>query len=84
MELITEGFDKVVDWLKEQWQELTFEHLLYLMAFSFILSYVTEYILKFKQFRLLYYAISILLLIKLFEGGHPVGGVESVYKLILI
>jgi hypothetical protein len=84
MELITEGFDKVIDWLKEQWQELTFEHLLYLMAFSFVLSYITEYILKFKQIRILYYAVSILLLIKLFEGGHPIGGVESVYKLILI
>lgn len=84
MDLIKEGFDKIVNWLKEQWQELTFEHLLYLMAFSFVLSYVTEYLLKFKQFRFLYYAISILLLIKLFEGGHPVGGVETVYKLALI
>ncbi len=84
MELITEGFDKVVNWLKDQWQQLTFEHLLYLMAFSFVLSYITEYILKFKQLRILYYTISILLLIKLFEGGHPIGGVESAYKLILI
>ncbi len=84
MELITEGFDKVVNWLKDQWQQLTFEHLLYLMAFSFVLSYITEYILQFKQVRILYYTISILLLIKLFEGGHPIGGVESAYKLILI
>ncbi len=84
MDLIKEGYDKVVNWLKEQWRELTFEHLLYLLAFSFVLSYVTEYLLKFKQIRWLYYSISILLLIKLFEGGHPIGGVESVYKLILI
>ncbi len=84
MELITEGFDRVIDWLKEQWQQLTFEHLIYLLAFSFVLSYVTEYILKFKQLRILYYTISILLLIKLFEGGHPIGGVESAYKLMLI
>jgi len=74
----------IVNWLKEQWQQLTVEHLLYLMAFSFVLSYVTEYILKFKQIRILYYAVSILLLIKLFEGGHPIGGVETVYKLALI
>ncbi len=84
MDLITEGFDKVINWLKDQWRQLTFEHVLYLLIFSFVLSYITEYILKFKQIRWLYYTISILLLIKLFEGGHPIGGVESVYKLILI
>ena len=77
-------YSKIIDWLKEQWRELTFEHLLYLMAFSFILSYITEYLLKFKKFRFLYYTITILLLIKLFEGGHPIGGVETVYKLALI
>lgn len=80
----TDFYSKITDWLKEQWQELTFEHLLYLMAFSFILSYVTEYLLKFKQFRILYYTLAVLLLIKLFEGGHPIGGVETVYKLVLI
>jgi hypothetical protein len=74
----------ITGWLKEQWDELTFTHLIYLTVFSFILSYVTEYVLKFKQIRWLYYSVSILLLIKLFEGGHPIGGVESVYKLILI
>lgn len=77
-------YNKITGWLKEQWQMLTFEHLLYLMAFSFVLSYITEYVLKFKQFRIIYYAISILLLLKLFEGGHPIGGVETVYKLVLI
>lgn len=77
-------YSKITDWLKEQWQELTFEHLLYLMAFSFVLSYVTEYVLKFKQIRWLYYSVAVLLLIKLFEGGHPIGGVETVYKLVLI
>lgn len=77
-------YHKITGWLWEQWQSLTFEHILYLMAFSFILSYVTEYLLKFKQFRILYYTLAVLLLIKLFEGGHPIGGVETVYKLALI
>lgn len=77
-------YSDITGWLKEQWQMLTFEHLIYLIIFSFILSYITEYLLKFKQFRFLYYALTILLLIKLFEGGHPIGGVETVYKLALI
>lgn len=77
-------YSKITDWLKEQWQMLTFQHLIYLLIFSFILSYITEYLLKFKQFRFLYYTITILLLIKLFEGGHTVDGVETVYKLALI
>jgi hypothetical protein len=79
-----EIFTTIINWLKEQWRMLTFEHIIYLMAFSFVLSYVTEYVLKFKKIRWLYYAVSILLLFKLFEGGHPIGGIESVYKLILI
>lgn len=77
-------YSKITNWLKEQWQELTVQHIFYLMVFSFILSYVTEYVLKFKQIRWLYYSIAILLLIKLFEGGHTIGGVETVYKLVLI
>jgi hypothetical protein len=77
-------FSSITDWLKEQWQLLTLRHLIYLMIFSIILSYVTEYLLKFKQIRWIYYTVSILLLIKLFEGGHPIGGIESIYKLILI
>lgn len=77
-------YHKITGWLKEQWQSLTFEHILYLMAFSFVLSYVTEYLLKFKQFRIIYYSLAVLLLFKLFEGGHPIGGVETVYKLVLI
>jgi len=84
MDLFVEGFDNVINWLKDQWRQLTFEHLIYLLAFSFVLSYVTEYILKFKQLRWIYYTVSVLLLIKLFEGGHPIGGIESAYKLILI
>ena len=77
-------YDIIVNWISEQWQELTVRHLIYLLVFSFILSYLTEYILKFKHIRLLYYAVSILLLNKLFEGGHPIGGVETIYKLALI
>lgn len=84
MNLITDGFDIVVNWLKEKWKQLTFEHVLYLLLFSFVLSYITEYILKFKQIRWLYYTVTFILLIKLFEGGHPIEGVESAYKLILI
>ena len=84
MDLIVEGFDKVINWLKDQWRQLTFKHLLYILIFSYVLSHITEYILKFKQLRWIYYTVSVLLLIKLFEGGHPIGGIESAYKLILI
>jgi hypothetical protein len=77
-------YSELIDWLKEQWHKLTFEHLIYLLVFSFLLSYITKYVLKIKQIRWLYYSISILLLIKLFEGGHPIGGFETVYKLALI
>ena len=57
-------YDIIVNWVREQWQELTVRHLIYLLVFSFILSYLTEYILKFKHIRWLYYAVSILLLNK--------------------
>lgn len=77
-------YGETTGWLNEQWQLLTFEHILYLLAFSFVLSYITEYVLKFKQLRLIYYTLCLILLFKLFEGGHKVSGVESVYKLILI
>ena len=77
-------YSKITGWLKEQWDSLTVTHIIYLFVFSFFLSYITEYVLKIKQIRWLYYAVSILLLIKLFGGGHPIGGIESIYKLILI
>lgn len=74
----------ITGWLKEQWDNLTFTYIIYLFVFSFFLSYITEYVLKIKQVRWLYYIVSIVLLVKLFKGGHPIGGVESIYKLILI
>jgi hypothetical protein len=60
-------YSELVVWLNEKWQNITFEHILYLILFSFILSYITEYILKFKEFRILYYTILIVLLIRLIE-----------------
>ena len=77
-------YDNGVSWIKEQWQMLTFEHLIYSLLFTFILSYITEYFLKFKRFKFLYYSLVILLLIKLFEGGRLIDGVETIYKLALI
>ncbi len=77
-------YNIIVNWLKEQWNALTFEHVLYLIAFSFILSYITEYVLKFKQIRWLYYSIFFILFIKLIQGGHPIGAGETFYKLLII
>ena len=74
----------ITDWLKEQWQLLTLKHLIYLMVFSIILSYVTEYLLKFKQIRWIYYTAFVILMIKLVEGDHPISAAETVYKFILI
>ncbi len=74
----------ITDWLKEQWRLLTLRHLIYLMIFSIILSYITEYLLKFKQTKWIYYTAFVLLMIKLVEGGHPVSAAETVYKFILI
>ena len=75
-------YSELVVWLNEKWQNITFEHILYLILFSFILSYITEYILKFKEFRILYYTILIVLLIRLIEGGHTLSAAETAYILI--
>jgi hypothetical protein len=77
-------FNYIIDWLKEQWQKLSLEYIIYLMAFSFILDHITNYLLKFRGIRWIYYSTFIILLIKLIEGGHPVGAVETIYKLNLI
>jgi hypothetical protein len=74
----------ITNWLKEQWKQLTLVHIIYLIAFSFVLTHITEYLLKYKAIRWFYYSTFVILLIKLVEGGHPVGAVETVYKMILI
>ena len=77
-------FDYIITWLKEQWRQLTIVHIIYLIVFSFILDHIIDYVLKFKALRWMYYSTFIILMIKLVEGGHPIGAVETVYKLILI
>ncbi len=77
-------YNTIIGWLMEQWYALTFEHILYLILFSFILSYITEYLLKIKQIRWLYYIIFSVLLIRLIQGGHTISAGETVYKLLLI
>jgi len=74
----------ITDWLKQQWQLLTILHIIYLIIFSSILSYITEYALKYREIRFLYFTIFILLIIKLVEGGHIVSATETFYKLALI
>ena len=75
-------YSELVVWLNEKWQNITFEHILYLILFSFILSYITEYILKFKEFRILYYTILLVLLIRLIQGGYTLSAAETAYILI--
>jgi hypothetical protein len=74
----------IIDWIKEQWQEMTLEHITYLIVFSIFLTYITNHILKIKNIKWLYYGLFVILMINLVRGGHPVGAVETVYKLILI
>jgi hypothetical protein len=75
---------KSKDFVKEQWEGLTYRHIIYLIVFSIIVSYVTEYILKVKQIRWLYYGLFVILMIFLVRGEHPVAATETVLKLAII
>jgi|688.fasta_scaffold2123104_1 hypothetical protein len=75
---------KSKDFVREQWEGLTYRHIIYLIVFSIIISYVTEYILKVKQIKFLYYGLFIVLMIILVRGEHPVAATETVLKLAII
>lgn len=83
-DMIRDYYRIITSWIKTQWQKITLEHLVYIIVFSLVLSYITEYILRFKKFRILYYVIIVLLFVKLIEGGHSIDAAETVYKLALV
>jgi hypothetical protein len=76
--------DKGKEFVKEQWDSLTYKHIIYLIVFSIGLSYITEYILKVKQIRWLYYGLFIWLVVLLIRGEHPIAAGETVLKLAII
>ena len=76
--------NKGKEFVKEQWDSLTYRHIIYLIVFSIGLSYITEYILKVKQIRWLYYGLFIWLMVLLIRGEHPIAAGETVLKLAII
>ena len=76
--------DKGKEFVKEQWEGLTYRHIIYLIVFSIGLSYITEYILKVKQIRWLYYGLFVWLMVLLIRGEHPIAAGETVLKLAII
>lgn len=75
---------EIIRWLKKQWRMLTFEHLIYLLLISFILSYITEYLLKYKLLKWIYIGTITVIIITLYNQGNDREAVETVYKLALI
>lgn len=72
----------VKEFIMNKWKKMTAEHIIYLIIFALILSYITEYILKIKYIKWLYYTLVIVLISRLVRTDHPLGAAESVYKLI--
>jgi hypothetical protein len=83
MEEIHKSSSNVKKFITEQWEQLTIDHVIYLVIFAIILSFITEYILKIRYMKWLYYTIVIILLSRLVRSDHPVAAAESTYKLIL-
>ena len=80
MDILSKG----KEFITEQWDKLTIEHVIYLIVFAFVLSYITEYILKIRYVKWLYYTVVIILLSRLVRSDHPIAATESAYKLILV
>jgi hypothetical protein len=78
------NLSNIKEWIKNKWEQITLEHIIYLLAISYIISVISDYILKFKEIKWLYYSMFLILLVKLIESNRPVDAVETIYKLALI
>ena len=76
--------NKGKEFITAQWDKMTITHIIYLIVFASVLSYITEYILKIKYIKWLYYIVVVVLLVKLVRGDHPIAATESAYKLLLL
>lgn len=81
---ITTILSKIKEFITAQWEKLTVAHIIYLIVFAIVLSYITEYILKIRYMKWLYYTVVIILISRLLRSDHPIGAAESAYKLILL
>jgi hypothetical protein len=71
-------------WIKEQWEKLTINNILYLLVFYFIISYIIKIILQLKDFRLIYFTLIGLLLLILVQMQHNLSVIEVLYELIIL
>ena len=81
---ITTILSKIKEFVTAQWEKLTVSHVIYLVVFALGLSYITEYILKIRYLKWLYYTVVIILISRLLRSDHPIAATESAYKLILL
>jgi hypothetical protein len=77
-------YSKVTGVIEEKWKQLTIIYIIYLVVFTFILSYIAKYFLNPTQLRLFYYATFSLPILGFILGWGTDSLPDIFYKKVLI
>ena len=77
-------YSKITDVIEEKWKRLTIIYIIYLVVFSFILSYIAEYFLGPRQLRIFYYVTFSLPIVGFILGWGADSLPDIFYKKVLI
>ena len=70
-----------VDYIKNKLYPFTFSHLIYVIITTVAVYYVTEYFLKFRLIRWVYFGTLTVIAATLFNSGEMKEGAKELFKL---
>jgi hypothetical protein len=73
-----------IDYVKNKLYPFTLQHLIYAIVTTVAVYYVTEYFLKFRLIRWIYFGTLTVIAAALFNNGEPAKGGAEIFKIATI
>lgn len=70
-----------IDYVKNKIYPFTLTHIIYVIITSAVLYYITEYFLRFRLIRWVYFGTLAVIAATLFNNGEPKEGAKEIFKL---
>lgn len=74
-------WEKGKKYVRERIYPFTFQHILYLILFTIITTYITDHFLKFRLFKWIYYGTIIVVAANLYKDGQGERAAGELFKL---
>jgi len=69
------------DYIVENIYPFSFNHFIYFVLFTIVTTYITDYFLKYKLFKWIYFATVFVIIVTIYNSGNHTEAVFDTFKL---